>query len=139
MNKEREIDGIKIVVNGEQYEAYKGTLQDKIKKQNKYIEMLQNNIEKLVEENKKLNNIIYKDYVVKDLENKNYWLKNDNRVYKSRIDKALKFIQSECILSDKWEDLGFCNFVPTGRITYKSLSKTKVKKLFDLLKGDNNE
>lgn len=137
MSKEREIDGIKIVVNGEQYEAYKGTLQDKIKKQNKYIEMLQNNIEKLVEENKKLNNVIYKDYVVKDLENKNYWLKNDNEAYKSRIDKALRFIQSECILSDKWEDLGFCNFVPTGRIKYKSLSKTKVKKLFDLLKGDN--
>ena len=51
MNKEREIDEIKIVVNGEQYEAYKGTLQDEIKKQNKYIKMLLNNIEKLVEEN----------------------------------------------------------------------------------------
>ena len=44
MNKEREIDEIKIVVNGEQYEAYKGTLQDEIKKQNKYIKMLLNNI-----------------------------------------------------------------------------------------------
>jgi hypothetical protein len=30
MNKEREIDGIRIVVNREQYEAYKGTLQDQI-------------------------------------------------------------------------------------------------------------
>lgn len=30
MSKEREIDGIKIVLNGEQYEAYKGTLQDQI-------------------------------------------------------------------------------------------------------------
>ena len=30
MSKEREIDGIKIIVNGEQYEAYKGTLQDQI-------------------------------------------------------------------------------------------------------------
>ena len=30
MNKEREIDGIRIVLNGEQYEAYKGTLQDQI-------------------------------------------------------------------------------------------------------------
>lgn len=92
---------------------------------------------KLEEENKKLNNLIYKDYVVKDLENKNKWLKNDNRVYKSRIDKALRFIQSECILSDKWEDLGFCEFIPIGKITYKSLSKTKVKKLLDILRGNN--
>lgn len=30
MNKEREIDGIRIVVNREQYEAYKGILQDQI-------------------------------------------------------------------------------------------------------------
>ncbi|MBR4178057.1 MAG: hypothetical protein IKR57_01755 [Bacilli bacterium] len=94
----------------------------------------------LEEENKKINNLIYKDYIVKDLENKNKWLKNDNEVYKSRIDKALRFIQSECILSDKWEDLGFCNFVPTGRIKYKQLSKAKVEELLNILKGsDNNE
>lgn len=42
MNKEREIDGIRIVVNGEQYEAYKGTLQDQIVE-------LQDRIDKAVE------------------------------------------------------------------------------------------
>lgn len=47
---------------------------------------------KLQEENKKLSNVIYKDYVVKDLENKNYWLKNDNEAYKSRIDKAIEHL-----------------------------------------------
>ena len=43
MNKEREIDGIKIVLNGEQYEAYKGTLQDQINE-------LQDRIDKAHEE-----------------------------------------------------------------------------------------
>ena len=47
----------------------------------------------LEEENKKLNNVIYKDYVVKDLENKNKWLKNDNKVYKSRIDKTIDLLE----------------------------------------------
>ena len=43
MNKEREIDGIKIVLNGEQYEAYKGALQDQINE-------LQDRIDKAHEE-----------------------------------------------------------------------------------------
>jgi hypothetical protein len=42
MNKEREIDGIRIVLNGEQYEEYKGTLQDQINE-------LQDRIDKAIE------------------------------------------------------------------------------------------
>lgn len=42
MSKEREIDGIRIVLNREQYETYKGTLQDQISE-------LQNRIDKVIE------------------------------------------------------------------------------------------
>ena len=57
-------------------------------------------------------------------------------IYKERIDKATEYIENNCILSDEWTDLGFCNFVPTGRIKYKQLSSKKVKDLLDILRGD---
>ena len=65
--KQLEEYGIKVIVNGEQYEAYKGTLQDEIEKQSKYIEMLQNNIEKLAEEKINLQDRINKatEYIEK--------------------------------------------------------------------------
>lgn len=50
--------------------------------------------------------------------------------------KAIEYIKENCITSDKWEDLGFCDFVPTGEINYKQLSKAKVKKLLNILRGD---
>ena len=39
-------------------------------------------IERLNNEIKKLKSIWYADYRIKDLENKNYWLRNDNEAYK---------------------------------------------------------
>ena len=57
----------------------------------------------------------------------------------NRLERAVSFIKTNCILSDEWTDLGFCNFAPTGRITYKQLSKSKVQELLDILKGDKNE
>lgn len=59
--------------------------------------------------------------------------------YKSRNEKAIEYIIDNCVLSDEWKDLGFCNFIPTGRIEYKQLSKTKVKYLLKILKGDKDE
>lgn len=56
-----------------------------------------------------------------------------------KINNAIEYISSNCILSDKWEDIGFCQFIPRGSISYKPLSKKKVEKLLDILKGDNNE
>ena len=48
----------------------------------------------LEKEIKQLRNAIYKDYIVEDLKNKNYWLKNDNEAYKERINKTIKYITS---------------------------------------------
>ena len=61
-----------------------------------------------------------------------YFEKED---YKERIDKATEYIKDNCILSDAWTELDFCNFVPTGRIKYKQLSSKKVKDLLDILIG----
>ena len=57
----------------------------------------------------------------------------DNRLI---IKKAIEYIKENCIKSDKWDDLGFCNFVPTGKISYISLSVKKVKELLNILKGE---
>ena len=54
-----------------------------------------------------------------------------------RIDKAIEYIENNCILSDEWTDLGFCNFVPTGNIKYKQLSPKKVKELLSILRGED--
>ena len=72
----------------------------------------------LEEENKKLSNVIYKDYVVKDLENKIYWLKNDNVVYEYRINKAIEYIEK-------------------NNYTYAGLEEPETEKLLNILKGDN--
>lgn len=53
-----------------------------------------------------------------------------------RINKAIEYIKINCITSDEWKDLGFCNFVATGKITYKQLSKNKINKLLIILRGD---
>ena len=54
-----------------------------------------------------------------------------------RIDKAIEYIQENCIKSDEWYDRGFCDFIPTGKITYTPLSKTKVEKTLQILRGEN--
>lgn len=56
-----------------------------------------------------------------------------------RIYKAIEYIEKNCILSDTWKDLGFCDFVPIGKIKYKALSSKKVKELLDILKGVDKE
>jgi hypothetical protein len=50
-----------------------------------------------------------------------------------KIDKAIEYIKNNCVLSDEWRDLGFCNFIPTGKITYKQLTPKKVKELLEIL------
>lgn len=52
-----------------------------------------------------------------------------------RNHKAIEYIEKNCILSNTWKDLDFCNFVPIGKIKYKDLSNKKVKELLDILKG----
>ena len=52
-----------------------------------------------------------------------------------RMGKTIEYIKMNCITSDTWEDLGFCNFVPIGNIKYKSLSTKKVKEIIDILEG----
>ncbi len=61
----------------------------------------------------------------------------DERI--NNIDKAIKFIKRNCILSDCWKEIDFGNFVPIGKIKYKSLSSKKVKELLDILKGEDKE
>lgn len=55
----------------------------------------------------------------------------------NRIDKAIEYINKNCVLSDEWTDLDFCNFIPTGKITYKQLTPKKVKNLLEILGGTN--
>lgn len=51
-------------------------------------------------------------------------------------DKAIEYIENNCILSNEWTDLGFCNFIPTGNIKYKQLTSKKVKELLNILRGE---
>ena len=93
---------------------------------------IKNYITNLQEENKNL-----KDYLKIMEKGKD---NNLNRFldYKSRNEKAIKYIIDNCVLSDEWKDLDFCNFIPTGIIEYKKLSKTKIKYLLNILNGDDN-
>ena len=56
-----------------------------------------------------------------------------------KIDKAIEYIVKNCILSDEWKELDFCNFIPTGKITYKQLTPKKVKELLEILGDKENE
>ena len=48
-------------------------------------------------------------------------------------DDVVEYIKSNCIVSDEWTELDFCNFVPTGKVNYKALNKEKVKDLLRML------
>ena len=63
----------------------------------------------------------------------------ENHDLKEKINKAIEYIEKNCILSDTWKELDFCNFVPIAKIKYKALSNKKVKGLLDILKGDDKE
>lgn len=127
-------------------------LAEELEKERKKTKDLQGNIDHLVNSNCQLNEYINKleqdnkklEELLKSAnESITWWTNRYKAVEKNNkklkvIDKAIKYISSNCILSDEWTDLGFCNFVPTGRITYKQLSKTKVKELLNILKGNDN-
>lgn len=53
------------------------------------------------------------------------------------IKEVKEYIQKNCILSDEWTDLDFCNFIPTGKIIYKQLTPKKVKELLEILDKEN--
>ena len=76
------------------------------------------------------------DLLVDRLNKENELLKsNPNFVYAMRNNKAIEYIKDNCITSETWEDLGFCQFIPIGKIKYKALSSKKVQELLDILKG----
>jgi len=79
-----------------------------------------------------------KDYITNLQESEAYYY-GQYKDYKSRIEKAVKYIKQNCITSDKWEELGFCNFIPIGKITYKQLNKSKIIGLLNILNGRSDE
>ena len=49
------------------------------------------------------------------------------------IKEAIEYIQVNCILSDEWTEIGFCRFIPTGKIKFKKLTPREVKELLEIL------
>ena len=92
-------------------------------------------IERLKQEKEKLENII----IETNSEKEKLFNHLINDKPQQRNEKAIEYIKKNCILSDTWEDLDFCNFVPIGKIKYKFLSNKKVKELLDILKGVDKE
>lgn len=60
--------------------------------------------------------------------------KENKQLYEIK-NKAINYIQTNCVCATQWEDLGFCDFVSKGKITYKSLSAKKVYELLKILKN----
>lgn len=60
-------------------------------------------------------------------------LQQENQQLKKQKDDVVEYIKSNCIVSDEWTELDFCNFVPTGKVNYKALNKGKVKDLLRML------
>lgn len=53
------------------------------------------------------------------------------------IKEVREYILYNCIRSDEWTELDFCEFIPTGNISYKQLSSKKVKEVLQILdKGE---
>ena len=57
----------------------------------------------------------------------------------NRLERAYSFIKTNCILSDVWETNDYGINTPIGRIEYKALSKNKIEKLLNILKGSDKE
>ena len=66
----------------------------------------------------------------------NHIVKDD---YKSRIDKAIKYLVSHCVISDEWTEVNPLEFVPTGHISYKSCGKKHTENLLNILTGGDEE
>lgn len=57
----------------------------------------------------------------------------------NRLERAYSFIKTNCILSDVWQTNDYGINTPIGKIEYKALSKNKIEKLLNILKGGKNE
>lgn len=80
-----------------------------------------------------LENQKYEKYDKEDLVDEIMELQQENQQLKKQKDDVVEYIKSNCIVSDEWTELDFCNFVPTGKVNYKSLNKEKVKDLLRML------
>ena len=76
---------------------------------------------------------------IQELESQNKELARLNIEKVDIILKAIEYIKDYCILSDVWEEKGFCNFAPIGKIKYTPLSTKKVKELLEILKGGGED
>ena len=97
------------------------------------IKVLRDYITNLQQENEKWWAII-KDY---EMDLHDLWFKNNE--LEKRIEKAVEYISSNCILSREWKEVEFCKFLATETITYKALSRGKIKELLNILNGDKSE
>ena len=50
-----------------------------------------------------------------------------------RIKQAIKYINHYCVVSNVWKEISPLQFIPIGKIEYKSLSKKKVQELLRIL------
>ena len=63
-------------------------------------------------------------------------IEKENKILQEKINKVIQYLKNNCIYCNEWKDLGFCNFVPVGKVTYKSLSAKKVYELLKILKNN---
>ena len=77
---------------------------------------------------------IIKDY---EMDIHDLWFKNNE--LEERIEKAVEYISSNCILSGEWKEVEFCKFLATETITFKALSRGKIKELLNILNGRSDE
>lgn len=59
---------------------------------------------------------------------------------KEKINKAVKYLISHCVISDEWIEVKPLDFVPTGHISYKPMGKKHVENVLNiLLEGENED
>ena len=56
----------------------------------------------------------------------------------SIIKEVREYIKTNCLISDTWEELENHQFIPIGRINFKSLSGKKIKKLLEILDKESD-
>ena len=108
--------------------------------------MITNLLTSIKEQLEELNYQLKDNNYFQELEKKiNVVNENINRTYHentklhSIIKEVREYIKGNCILSDTWEELENHQFVPTGRINYKSLSSKKIKDILEILDKENKE
>lgn len=60
-------------------------------------------------------------------------LKKENKQLIRTLNDIRKFMIDNCITSNEWTEVSPLNFIPTGKINCKTLSKNKVKELLKML------